>query len=209
MTEAPRAYWNSNASFHAELVADAATRGGRVLDVGCGEGLLVERLVAVCDEVVGIDADAASIERAQDRLRGRPRAADAMILERDVLDAGLVHDLGVFETVTCVATLHHLPLEEGMDALAELVAPGGRLRVIGVAADRTPADWLIAGLTVVPNWLAARAHREVADVGVRVRDPQESLGEIRAASARRLPGRRVRRRMHWRYDLTWDRPAAS
>ena len=55
-------YWNHNSAFHGELVADAARRGGRALDVGCGEGLLVQRLAAVCEEAVGIEADPATVE---------------------------------------------------------------------------------------------------------------------------------------------------
>ena len=63
-------YWNHNAAFHDEFVADAARRGGRALDVGCGEGLLVQRLAAVCEEAVGIEADPATVERARARLAG-------------------------------------------------------------------------------------------------------------------------------------------
>ena len=57
-------YWNHNVAFHGELVADAGLRGGRVLDVGCGDGLLVHRLAGVCDEVVGIEKDPAAARRA-------------------------------------------------------------------------------------------------------------------------------------------------
>jgi 2-polyprenyl-3-methyl-5-hydroxy-6-metoxy-1,4-benzoquinol methylase len=35
-----QSYWNHNTAFHDELVADAKVRGGRVLDIGCGDGLL-------------------------------------------------------------------------------------------------------------------------------------------------------------------------
>ena len=199
-------YWNHNAAFHDEFVADAARRGGRALDVGCGEGLLVQRLAAVCEEAVGIEADPATVERARARLAG---VRGAVVRRADVLDPTLRGEVGVFRTVTCVAVLHHLPLEEGLRALSGFVAPGGRLCVVGLAADEGLGDRALSALSVLPNWVASRWHREVRDIGVPVAPPRESLREIRAVAARVLPGCRLRRRMYWRYSLTWDRPGAA
>lgn len=199
-------YWNHNAAFHGEFVADAARRGGRALDVGCGEGLLVQRLAAVCEEAVGIEADPATVERARARLAG---VRGAVVRRADALDPALRGEVGVFRTVTCVAVLHHLPLEEGLRALSGFVAPGGRLCVVGLAADEGLGDRALSALSVLPNWVASRWHREVRDIGVPVAPPCESLREIRAVAARVLPGCRLRRRMYWRYRLTWDRPGAA
>lgn len=199
-------YWNHNTAFHGELVADAARRGGRALDVGCGEGLLIQRLAAVCEEAVGIEADPATVERARARLAG---VRGAVVRRADVLDPALRGEVGVFRTVTCVAVLHHLPLEEGLRALSGFVAPGGRLCVVGLAADGGLGDRALSALSVLPNWVASRWHREAADIGVPVAAPRESLREIRAVAVRILPGCRLRRRMYWRYRLTWDRPGAA
>jgi len=195
-------YWNHNTAFHGELVADAARRGGRALDVGCGEGLLAVRLARVCDEVLGIDTDAAALGAARLRLEG---GGTARVQQTDVLGPE-VEALGVFDTVTCVAVLHHLPLERGLERLAALVAPGGRLLVIGLAANRGATDWLLSGLSLVPVRVASFLHHETRDVGVRTAAPQQSLREIRSVAARVLPGCRVRRRFYYRYSLVWDRP---
>ena len=58
-------YWNHNTQFHKEIVADALKRGGRILDVGCGDGLLLQRLAPFAQEVVGIDMDKETILLAQ------------------------------------------------------------------------------------------------------------------------------------------------
>ena len=46
-------YWNHNVAFHRRIARDAALRGGSALDVGCGDGLLLARLTAVCRRAVG------------------------------------------------------------------------------------------------------------------------------------------------------------
>lgn len=196
-------YWNHNTAFHRELVRDAGRRGGRALDVGCGEGLLCSRLAGVCREVIGIDSDVQALARAQRRLERTPKAR---ALSHDIMEQDLPGCLGAFETVTCVAVLHHLPLEEGLAALGALVAPGGRLIVIGLAADKSPWDWIVSGLSVLPIRVMSAWHRETRDIGVATTRARESLEEIRAAASRILPGARVRRRFYYRYSLVWDRP---
>ena len=196
-------YWNHNTAFHRELVRDAGLRGGRALDVGCGEGLLCSRLAGVCREVIGIDTDERALARAQRRLERTPKAR---ALSHDIMEQDLPGCLGAFETVTCVAVLHHLPLEEGLAALGALVAPGGRLIVIGLAADKSPWDWIVSGLSVLPIRVMSAWHRETRDIGVATTRARESLEEIRAAASRILPGARVRRRFYYRYSLVWARP---
>ena len=171
-------YWNHNAAFHGELVADAARRGGRALDVGCGEGLLVQRLAAVCEEAVGIEADPATVERARARLAG---VRGAVVRRADALDPALRGEVGVFRTVTCVAVLHHLPLEEGLRALSGFVAPGGRLCVVGLAADEGLGDRALSVLSVLPNWVASRWHREVRKPG-RIGRPKRENKNIQLSA---------------------------
>ena len=199
-------YWNHNTAFHQEVVRDAGRRGGRALDVGCGEGLLCARLAGVCREVIGIDSDERALARARRRLERTPKAR---VLARDIMDPDLPVRLGAFETVTCVAVLHHLPLEEGLAALGALVAPGGRLIVIGLAADKSPWDWIVSGLSVLPIRVMSAWHRETRDIGVATTRARESLEEIRAAASRILPGARVRRRFYYRYTLVRDRPEGT
>lgn len=199
----PATYWNHNAAFHRELVRDASTRGGRALDVGCGDGLLMVRLAEVCEEVIGVDTDPAALERARVRAAGLPAVR---VVNGSVVDARMMAELGVFETVTCVATLHHLPMRAGLRALGRLVAPGGRLIVIGLARNESLLDWTLAILGVIPNRLVGVWRHEALDVGVPVAQPSKSLRRISDAARELLPGVRLRRRFHYRYRLTWDRP---
>ena len=196
-------YWNHNVAFHRRIVRDAALRGGRALDVGCGDGLLLAHLATVCRCVVGLDPDVQVVARARRRLEQNPQAE---VLLDDVMDPDLPQRIGTFETVSCVATLHHLPLEPAMARLSELVAPGGRLIVVGLAANGSLWDWVLSALAVLPLRVVGTLRRETPDIGVVTRPPRESLAEIRAAASRMLPEARIRRRFYYRYTLIWDRP---
>ena len=123
-----------------------------------------------------------------------------------VMDLDLPQRIGTFETVTCVATLHHLPLEPALVRLSQLVAPGGRLIVVGLAANKSLWDWTLSALAVLPLHVVGALRRESSDIGVVTRVPRESLAEIRRAAVRLLPGARTRRRFYYRYTLIWDRP---
>ena len=196
-------YWNHNVAFHRRIVRDAARRGGSALDVGCGDGLLLERLATVCRRVVGLDPDEQTVARARGRLKQIPQAE---VLLDDVMDPDLPQRIGTFETVSCVATLHHLPLEPALARLRELVAPSGRLIVVGLAANKSLWDWMLSALAVLPLRVVGALHRETRDIGAVTRPPRESLAEIRAAASRILPEARIRRRFYYRYTLMWDRP---
>ena len=63
-------YWNHNTAFRRELVANAARRCGRALDIGCGDGLLVSRLRSVCEEIIVVEVDPNAARRARVRLTG-------------------------------------------------------------------------------------------------------------------------------------------
>lgn len=197
-------YWNHNVAFHRRIVRDAALRGGNALDVGCGDGLLLAHLATVCRCVVGLDPDVQVVARARRRLEQNPQAE---VLLDDVMDPDLPQRIGTFETVSCVATLHHLPLEPALARLSELVAPGGRLIVVGLAANGSLWDWVLSALAVLPLRVVGTLRRETPDIGVVTRPPRQTLAEIRAAASRLLPGATVRRRFYYRYTLIWDRPA--
>lgn len=195
-------YWNHNTAFHEELVADARKRGGRVLDIGCGDGLLLQRLAPVAREVVGIDPDEQAVSRAEKRLR---ETANASVVHGDFLAMPIPTGAERFDTLTCVAVLHHMPLKEALMQMRELLAPGGKLLVVGLAADKSLLDLAISGALLLPIRLMDRVHGGQQDIKVRIAEPQASLREIRQVARDVLPGAIVRRRFYYRYVLTWEK----
>ncbi|MFT0846717.1 class I SAM-dependent methyltransferase [Actinomycetaceae bacterium L2_0104] len=195
-------YWNHNTAYHPWIARVVAERGHRdVLDVGCGDGLLLERLAPTVRSATGIEPDAKTVSRAHARL-ARVQNVTVEPCDFDTYDPGIER----FDLITFVASLHHLSLRYALSRTASLLRPGGDLLVIGLAANRSPLDWGISGLSVPLVWAGSRLHGESRDIGVPVAPPQESLAEIRSIARTVLPGARIRRGMYYRYLLRWTKP---
>lgn len=201
-----QSYWNHNTAFHDELVADAKIRGGRVLDIGCGDGLLLQRLAPFVEQVVGIDPDAKAIAWAQTRLAATPNVS---LVQGDFLSSPVPSPQERYATITCVAALHHMELGAALLKMRQVLAPGGRLLAVGLAADKSIMDVVISGLLVLPIRFMDRFHGGMQDAGVRIADPEQSLSEIRAVAHEVIPGASIRRRFYYRYLMLWEKPMAT
>ncbi|MGB6605479.1 MAG: bifunctional 2-polyprenyl-6-hydroxyphenol methylase/3-demethylubiquinol 3-O-methyltransferase UbiG [Steroidobacteraceae bacterium] len=95
----------------------------RVLDVGCGGGLLAESLAREGAQVTGIDLAPGMIEAA--RLHA---AESGLVIDYRVSAAETLAQEapGVYDIVTCMEMLEHVPAPAAtVVALARLVRPGG------------------------------------------------------------------------------------
>lgn len=195
--------WNHNVAYHRWILRHAAgNAGGRALDIGCGEGLLVQRLVSAGFDAVGIEPDPDAATRARARVRGMPRAS---IREEDL--GSFAGASGSFDVVTMVAALHHMDARAALAHAAALLRPGGTLLVVGLAANRTIADWVFAAVAFPAARVGSLIRRETWDIGVPTAPALQSLGDIRALAADLLPGARIRRGLYYRYLLSWTAPA--
>jgi len=108
------------------IAAHAALRGSRVLDVGCGGGLLAEALTREGAAVTAIDLAPGMIEVARLHAAESGLAIDYRTVEAETLRASGA----TFDVVTCMEMLEHVPQPGAMVAtLAALTAPGGALFV--------------------------------------------------------------------------------
>lgn len=197
--------WSHNAHYHPWLLRQLPPRFDRALDVGCGAGDLARLLATRADRVHGIDSDGRIVEKA------RELTDPGLPVSFTVAD-GLSYDEGPYDVITCVAVLHHLPLDAALRRLRGQLAPGGTLVVVGLAREDTVVQHLL-GLVSVPlnlvtGWIKNRgravAGRPVAMTAV-TRQPDVPYSELVREVRRVLPGARLRRRLFWRYTLLWTR----
>lgn len=191
--------WNLNIH-HDRLLARLAAPGSRVLDVGCGDGLLSARLADAGCHVVALDADAGVLARARKRWTGR----SLTWIHGDLMTYPLAAD--GFDAVLSNATLHHLSdTAAALARMADLVRPGGVLGVVGFARNG-PLDWPRSLAGAVGIVVLTRVRGKWEHTAPIAWPPRETYGQLRRLTARVLPGRSYRRLWLGRYLLTWRRP---
>ena len=118
--------------------------GARVLDIGCGGGLLCEALQDLGAQVTGIDLAPAMLEAARLHAAERGVAIDYRLLRAEELAST---EPGAFDVVTCMEMVEHVPDPASIvTAIAALVRPGGAVFISTL--NRTPksfAQAIVAG----------------------------------------------------------------
>ena len=133
-------YWNHNVHYQPVILAAVPAGCGPALDVGCGDGMLACRLADRCDEVTGIDRDPRMIALARSREHGAREHGRTRFIEADFLTHPF--PAASFDFVCANTSLHHMDFAAALTVMARVLKPGGRLAVIGLAADKSLADRL-------------------------------------------------------------------
>jgi len=120
--------------------ARASLAGKRVLDVGCGGGILAESMATLGADVTGIDMGAAPLEIARLHLLESGLKVDYRQIPAEQLASECP---GQFDVVTCMEMLEHVPDPASViAACATLVKPGGQ--VFFSTINRNPKSYLFA-----------------------------------------------------------------
>lgn len=72
MSEPQGEYWNHNTAYHPWLLRQVPRPCRLAVDVGCGDGLLLNRLAERVDRVIGIDRNHPAVAMARQRRAGLP-----------------------------------------------------------------------------------------------------------------------------------------
>ncbi len=107
------------------IEARASLAGTRVLDVGCGGGILSEAMARKGASVLGIDMAQAALQVAElHALEGGVKLEYRLAAAEDLAATAPGH----FDVITCMEMLEHVPEpEQVLSALATLVRPGGQV----------------------------------------------------------------------------------
>ena len=128
--------------------------GKRVIDVGCGGGLLSEAMAKLGAKVTGLDMSEEALQVA------RLHALDSQVevdYQHSTAEAYADAHAGQFDVVTCLEMLEHVPDPEAViAACARLVKPGGAVffstlnrnlksRMLGIIAAEYVLRWVPKG----------------------------------------------------------------
>jgi len=153
----------------------SALTGKRVLDVGCGGGILADSMARKGADVLGIDlatkalrvAQLHALEAGTQNVQYREISAEAMAAEQP---AG-------FDVVTCMEMLEHVPDPASVvRACATLVKPGGWVFFSTINRNAKAVMLAIGGAEYVLNMLPHGTHEYA-----KMSRPSELAGHCRSA----------------------------
>lgn len=143
-----------------------------VLDVGCGGGRTIERLVSRGTEVrvSGLDYSPASVAVARERNRDSIERGRVQIQEGSV--SSLPFPDETFDLVTAVETHYYWPdLPTDVREVMRVLKPGGAFMIIAETYRGRRNDWLYRPVmrgVLRANYITADAHRRLlSDAGYR------------------------------------------
>ncbi len=130
--------------------------GKKVLDVGCGGGLLSEALYDFGADVTGIDAAGPGIEVAKIHAKNHNKNIEYFEITAEELN---LKESESFDIVTCLEVLEHVPDPKSLVATCiDLLKPGGALFLSTI--NKNPRSWVtaIVGAEYIFNLLPKGTH---------------------------------------------------
>jgi 2-polyprenyl-6-hydroxyphenyl methylase/3-demethylubiquinone-9 3-methyltransferase len=133
---------------------ESPLRGLRVLDIGCGAGLLSESMAALGASVVGVDPAERNIAIAREHARKGGLDIDYREGSVEALEQS------EFDVVLNMEVVEHVDeLQTFMQRCCQLTRPGGMQFLATI--NRNPLSWLVAivGAEYVLRWLPRGTHQ--------------------------------------------------
>jgi 2-polyprenyl-6-hydroxyphenyl methylase/3-demethylubiquinone-9 3-methyltransferase len=153
----------------------APLNGKRVLDVGCGGGILADAMARKGASVLGIDLATKALKVAQ--LHALEAQTDGVEYREISAEALAAETPGSFDLVTCMEMLEHVPDPSSVvKACAALVKPGGLVFFSTINRNAKAFLFAIVGAEYVLNMLPRGTHEYA-----RLIKPSELAGYCRAA----------------------------
>ena len=132
-------------------------KGQRVLDVGCGGGILADSMARKGAQVLGIDLASKALKVAQlHALEAKTEGVDYQEISAEALAA---EQPGGFDVVTCMEMLEHVPDPASVvRACSKLVKPGGYVFFSTINRSAKAFLFAIVGAEYVLNLLPRGTH---------------------------------------------------
>ena len=142
-THAALAKWGLQ---HIQIARDA-----RVLDIGCGGGGNIARMLKMCPDghITGIDYSPVSVAKSTSYNKKAVDEGRVEVLEGNV--AQLPFEEGIFDVVTAFETIYFWPsIEDSFREVLKVIKPGGKFLIAneadGIGGDNEKWERIVGGM---------------------------------------------------------------
>ena len=167
-------------------------KGLRVLDVGCGGGILADSMARKGANVLGIDLASKALKVAQ--LHALEAQTQGVSYQEISAEALAAEQPGSFDVVTCMEMLEHVPDPSSIvNACSTLVKPGGYVFFSTINRNVKSFLFAIVGAEYVLNLLPRGTHEyakliKPSELASYCRSAELSLDEIKGMQYNPLSG---------------------
>ena len=192
-------YWNHNIAYY-DWIKRQIKDCSSVLDVGCGNGLLLNYLNTKNLSLTGIDTSDSCIEYCTKSYL----SDNIQFFQSDFLTFNTVCK---YDAIIFSASIHHMDMVSAINKAKSLLQKGGKLIIVGLAKPSGFFDYLVEVLRIVPVHLisAIRKIKTTEEIGVPVSYTMPTMQYVRKTTKALLPNASLKYGLYYRYLLTWTR----
>ena len=190
-------YWNHNVAYYPWI--KKKTDGcKKILDVGCGDGLLASYLLTSDKQITGIDPFPECIESASKKYKGISFVNTSF--EEYETDEK-------FDAIIFTASIHHMNMSDAIKKSKKMLSDNGVLIIVGISKPSGILDFVIEGLRVIPSMAVSKINHitPCEEINVPVCYDIPDMKSIRKIIKEYLPNAKLGYGLHYRYLLEWKK----
>ena len=192
-------FWNHN-SYYYRWIKEQLKEKINILDVGCGDGSLINYLNNSNRNLTGIDISKKCINKANNYNKKNDNIKFICTSFEDFDSKKLLYDGIIF-----CATLHHMDMEKALIKSKNLLEKNGIIVIVGLSKPSSLIDWIIECLRIIPWFIFSKIHKmkssEDLDIPTSYNIPK--ILEIKEVLNKVTSGFYLSYGLYYRYLVKW------
>ena len=192
-------FWNHNSNYY-KWIKEELKGKVNILDIGCGEGTLINYLNNPNRNLTGIDISQICITKANNYNKKNDNMKFICSSFENFDSKKVLYDGIIF-----CASLHHLNMEKALIKSKKLLVKNGIIIIVGLSKPSSLCDWIIECLRVIPCFTISKLHKmkssEDLDIPTSYNIPK--MVEIKEILNKVTPGFDLSYGLYYRYLVKW------
>ena len=192
-------FWNHNSNYYTWINEELKEKIN-ILDIGCGDGALVNYLSNPNRIITGIDISKKCIDKANNYNKKNDDIKFICSFFENFDSKNVLYDGIIF-----CATLHHMDMEKALIKSKNLLAKNGIIIIVGLSKPSSLFDWIIECLRFIPCIIFSKLHKmkssEDLDIPTSYNIPK--MLEIKEILNKVTPGYSISYGLYYRFLVKW------